>query len=128
MKICSLKLICSIRISQFNRMKENEELDKKREWLEDEIEKIVKKQKDMELLERDLHDRDLSLQKKEALLREKDRLENKKSESSLRLSKVRRQTFTVASLCISKLNHWNNDHTLEAALNEKVLLNSIILA
>ena len=101
MKVCSLKLICSIRISQFNRMKENEELDKKREWLEDEIEKIVKKQKDMELLERDLHDRDLSLQKKEALLREKDLLENKKSESSLRLSKVRRQT--VASLYISKL-------------------------
>ena len=82
-------------------MKENEELDKKREWLEDEIEKIVKKQKDMELLERDLDDRDLSLQKKEALLREKDLLENKKSESSLRLSKVRRQT--VASLYISKL-------------------------
>lgn len=70
------------------RVKENEEIEQKRQWLDDEIEKFVDKQKDMELLERDLHDRDLSLQKKEALLKEKERLENKKSESSLRLSKV----------------------------------------
>ena len=69
-------------------VKENEELEQKRQWVENEIEKIVAKQKDIALLEKELRGRDSSLRKKEALLLEKGNLEKKKSKTSLNISKV----------------------------------------
>lgn len=68
--------------------KVNEELDKKKVWIDEQIEKILSRQKDISLLEAELRDRDISLKKKEALLKEKDFLEIKKSKSSVNLSKV----------------------------------------
>lgn len=68
--------------------KENAELEQKRQWVENEIEKIVAKQKDIALLEKELRGRDSSLRKKEALLLEKGHLEKKKSKTSLNISKV----------------------------------------
>jgi len=67
--------------------KENQEFEKKRQWLENEIEKIFHQQKDIELLEKSLRDRDSSLKKKEALMVEKGELELKKTKSSIKLSK-----------------------------------------
>nr|XP_047133464.1 kinesin-like protein kif7 isoform X2 [Hydra vulgaris] len=62
------------------------ELEKKQVWLDAEIEKIITKQKEMNLLEADLIERDVSLRKRELLLSEKKELEEKKFESNQELS------------------------------------------
>jgi len=63
-----------------------EHLEKKRVWLDNEIEKIIARKEEIDLLEVELRERDESLKKKETLLSEKDELEIKKSKSNKNLS------------------------------------------
>ncbi|XP_065662110.1 kinesin-like protein kif7 isoform X6 [Hydra vulgaris] len=69
-----------------NMTSRHSELEKKQVWLDAEIEKIITKQKEMNLLEAELVERDVSLRKKELLLSEKKELEVKKFESNQELS------------------------------------------
>lgn len=63
-------------------------MDRQQKWIDEQIEKILARQNDIALLEEQLRDRDISLKKKEMLIKEKDFLEIKKSKSSMNLSKV----------------------------------------
>lgn len=69
----------------------SDHLEKKKLWIDNEIEKIVIRQKQIDLLEKELHERDESLRKKEALISERDKLQVKKVKSSQTLSKVIQQ-------------------------------------
>lgn len=68
--------------------KSNDHLEKKKQWIDAEIEKILARQKDIDMLEAELRERDRSLKKKEELKTERDQLEVKKTKSSISISKV----------------------------------------
>lgn len=67
--------------------KSNDHLEKKKQWIDAEIEKILARQKDIDMLEAELRERDRSLKKKEELKTERDQLEVKKTKSSISISK-----------------------------------------
>ena len=69
---------------------EQAKLDQRRQWLDNEVEKVLRRKEAMEALAEELKKREAIVLKKEALLAEKSELEIKKLRSSQVLSKVRR--------------------------------------
>lgn len=65
-------------------------MDQRRQWLDNEVEKVLKRKEAMETLAEELKKREAIVLNKEALLAEKSELEIKKLRSSQVLSKVRR--------------------------------------
>lgn len=65
-------------------------MDQRRQWLDNEVEKVLKRKEAMETLAEELKKREAIVLDKEALLAEKSELEIKKLRSSQVLSKVRR--------------------------------------
>lgn len=65
-------------------------MDQRRQWLDNEVEKVLRRKEAIEVLTEELKKREAIVLKKEALLAEKSELEIKKLRSSQVLSKVRR--------------------------------------
>lgn len=77
---------------------EDRELEKKREWLDREIENLLQQKQKMENLQVDLKNREEILKQKEYMLTERKSLEMKKLRSSQIISKVR---YTIPSaICL----------------------------
>lgn len=67
---------------------EQAKLEQRRQWLDNEVEKVVKRKEAMEALAEELQKREAIILNKEAMLTEKSELEMKKLRSSQVLSKV----------------------------------------
>ena len=67
---------------------EHAKLEQRRQWLDSEVEKVVKRKEAMEALEEELKKREAIILNKEAMLAEKSELEMKKLRSSQVLTKV----------------------------------------
>lgn len=70
---------------------EQAKLDQRRQWLDNEVEKVLRRKEAMEALAEELKKREAIVLNKEALLAEKSELEIKKLRSSQVLNKVRRR-------------------------------------
>lgn len=70
---------------------EQAKLEQRRQWLDNEVEKVLKRKEAMEALAEELKKREAIVLNKEAMLAEKSELEIKKLRSSQILSKVRRE-------------------------------------
>ena len=69
---------------------EQTKLEQRRQWLDSEVEKVLKRKEAIEALEEELKKREAIIVKKEAMLTEKSELEMKKLRSSQVLTKVKR--------------------------------------
>ena len=67
---------------------EQAKLEQRREWLDSEVEKVLRRKEAMEALEEELKKREAIIANKEAVLTEKSELEMKKLRSSQVLTKV----------------------------------------
>lgn len=67
---------------------EHAKLEQRRQWLDSEVEKVLKRKEAMETLEEELKRREAIILNKEAMLAEKSELEMKKLRSSQVLTKV----------------------------------------
>ena len=63
-------------------------LEQRRQWLDSEVEKVLKRKQAMEALEEELKKRETIIRNREAMLAEKSELEMKKLRSSQVLTKV----------------------------------------
>lgn len=63
-------------------------LEQRRQWLDSEVEKVLRRKEAMEALEEELKKREAIIANKEAMLTEKSELEMKKLRSSQVLTKV----------------------------------------
>ena len=70
---------------------EQAKLDQRRQWLDNEVEKVLRRKEAMEALAEELKKREAIVLNKEALLAEKSELEIRKLRSSQVLSKVSRR-------------------------------------
>lgn len=68
---------------------EQTKLEQRRQWLDSEVEKVLKRKEAIEALEEELKKREAIIVKKEAMLTEKSELEMKKLRSSQVLTKVK---------------------------------------
>ena len=78
--------MCSHDISSLS--DEHAKLEQRRQWLDSEVEKVLKRKEAMETLEEELKKREAIVLNKEAMLAEKSELEMKKLRSSQVLTKV----------------------------------------
>ena len=67
---------------------EQAKLEQRRQWLDSEVEKVLRRKEAMEALEEELKKREAIIANKEAMLTEKSELEIKKLRSSQVLTKV----------------------------------------
>ena len=67
---------------------EQAKLEQRRQWLDSEVEKVLRRKEAMEALEEELTKREAIIANKEAMLTEKSELEMKKLRSSQVLTKV----------------------------------------
>ena len=67
---------------------EQVKLEQRRQWLDNEVEKVLKRKQAMEALEEELKKRETIIRNREAMLAEKSELEMKKLRSSQVLTKV----------------------------------------
>ena len=67
---------------------EQAKLEQRRQWLDGEVEKVLRRKEAMEALEEELKKREAIIANKEAMLTEKSELEIKKLRSSQVLTKV----------------------------------------
>ena len=67
---------------------EQAKLEQRRQWLDGEVEKVLRRKEAMEALEEELKKREAIIANKEAMLTEKSELEMKKLRSSQVLTKV----------------------------------------
>ena len=67
---------------------EQVKLEQRRQWLDNEVEKVLKRKQAMEALEEELKKRETIIRNREAMLAEKSELEMKKLRSSQVITKV----------------------------------------
>lgn len=78
---------------------EQARLEQRRQWLDSEVEKVLRRKEAIETLEEELKKREAIIVNREAMLTEKSELEMKKLRSSQVLTKVRFCTGRPIYLC-----------------------------